>query len=84
MSRNPNQPSLLEEVILFQAIQGILNFSFVADHQNRLIALVISCIRFLGKRKHDIVYAGSAVITAFNKTSFPAGGRNLVYQPSLF
>lgn len=82
ISLNPNPPSFFDDVNLSQAIQGIDFLSRLADHQNFLIAFVIFCNILLGSRKHDIVYAGNAVITALRRTSFPAGNKNFEYQLS--
>lgn len=78
----PSPPSRLQAVIFFQLIQEIFCFSFCPDHQKFRILEVISLRIPLGSRKHDIAYVGNAVITAFNKTSLPAGLKNLLYQLS--
>ena len=72
------------EIELWATFQGIPCLSLALDHQNFLMAFVIWFSTLLGKRKQDILYAGMAVATAFRRTSFPAGDKNLVYQLLIF
>lgn len=69
-------------MILSQATQGIACLSLAADHQDCLIAFIISFIIIFGNKKHDMVYVGKKVITALSNTSLPAGDKNFEYQPS--
>lgn len=79
-SLKPNLPFSFGNLIFFHFIQWI-HFSFALwPHQKLCIIESISRHNPLGSRKTLMQYVGIAWITAFNKISFPAWERNLIFQ----